>query len=468
MINARSSFAQSFFIFIGLVVATQVMSYYAVFNYALLPSLKQFNRILSYELSLVLEEALHPKLDTTPNQVTLEEHRLAELRQAMLIKMGVSVVRKDTEDAQPYERARSIDFMSAEFTEELGTNAEVRLILGPESYVLWVQLDALPKHLLRIPLTELKGNVYYPFFAASLFISLFIVVGSWVLLRRQNKPLKSLEDSAIRIGQGDFPPPLAERGATELRAVTRAFNSMAKGIKELEDDRTLLMAGISHDIRTPLTRIRLATEMMSDQDNFLAEGIIEDTEECNEIIAQFMQYLKPVTADSFESIDLNVLIAELREKALLASDEPNEESLSRDIDTARLTIECSPEQNILSAHGEPVTVRRAVSNILVNSLRYGNHWVGLSTGMNAARSQVWVCIEDNGPGIKESDLEKLFQPFTRGDTARGSEGTGLGLAIVKRIMQQHGGAVNVVNRHEGGLKTTLIFQSESTNNELNS
>jgi two-component system osmolarity sensor histidine kinase EnvZ len=459
--KARSSFAQSFFIFIGLVITTQMMSYYAVFNYALMPSLKQFNRILSYELSLVLEESLHPVFDDTPNIVTLEEERLGALRQAMLIKMGVSVHHVDSPEALPFSRARPIDFMSEEFTEELGTAADVRLVLSAESYVLWIHLDALPKYMLRVPLTELRSDVYYPFFAASLLISLFIVVGSWVLLRRQNKPLKSLEVAAIRIGQGEFPSPLPEQGATEVRAVTRAFNSMSKGIKELEDDRTLLMAGISHDIRTPLTRIRLATEMMSEQDQFLAEGIIQDTEECNEIIAQFMQYLKPITADSFQSIDLNALIQELREKALMASDENLPNSVSRDIDLTKLRIECSPEQGILDAHGEPVAVRRAVSNIMVNSIRYGNQWIKMSTGMNAARTQVWVCIEDNGPGIDANDLEKLFQPFTRGDTARGSEGTGLGLAIVKRIILQHGGEVQVSNRREGGLKTLLIFNSNT-------
>jgi two-component system osmolarity sensor histidine kinase EnvZ len=435
------------------------MSYYAVFNYALMPSLKQFNRILSYELSLVLEESLHPVFDDTPNIVTPEEERLAALRQAMLIKMGVSVHHVDSPESVQFTRARPIDFMSEEFTEELGTGADVRLILGPESYVLWIHLDALPNYMLRVPLTELRGDVYYPFFAASLLISLFIVIGSWVLLRRQNKPLKSLEVSAIRIGQGDFPPPLPEQGATELRAVTRAFNSMSKGIKELEDDRTLLMAGISHDIRTPLTRIRLATEMMSEQDQVLAEGIIQDTEECNEIIAQFMQYLKPITADSFEGIDLNALIQELREKAMLASDEHQPNAIIGQIDLAALSIECSPENGILDAHGEPIAIRRAISNIIVNSIRYGNQWLRLSTGMNAARTHVWVCVEDNGPGIDENDLEKLFQPFTRGDTARGSEGTGLGLAIVKRIMLQHGGEIQVSNRHEGGLKTLLIFNT---------
>lgn len=464
MIKARSSFAQSLFIFIGLVIATQLMSYYAVFNYALMPSLKQFNRILSYELSLVLEESLH-QIHDTPHTTTPEEQKVAAMRQALLVKMGVSVHRVDSVEAEEFNRARMIEFMSEEITEELNTPAEARLILSQESYVLWIKLDVLPRYLLRVPLSELRGNVYYPFFFASLMISLLIVLGSWVLLRLQNKPLKSLEVAAIRVGKGEFPPPLQERGATEIRAVTRAFNSMSKGIKELEDDRTLLMAGISHDIRTPLTRIRLATEMMSEQDKFLADGIIEDTEECNEIISQFMQYLKPVTAESFDDVDLNQLVKELCDKVLLVKegagqDDEHSDQFSRNIDTSQLRLEFKPDTLVDTARGEIVAMRRAISNIMVNSMRYGNQWIRLSTGINADGSQAWVCIEDNGPGIDAADLEKLFQPFTRGDTARGSEGTGLGLAIVKRIMQQHGGEVRVVNRLDGGLKTTLVFNTK--------
>ena len=136
-------------------------------------------------------------------------------------------------------------------------------------------------------------------------MALLIVAGGWLFIRLQNRPLIALEKAAKGVGRGDIPPPLPEKGATEIRSVTRAFNQMSKGIQALEEDRALLMAGISHDLRTPLTRIRLATEMMSPEDSYLAEGIISDTEECNEIISQFMDYLKPVNKESFIEVDLN-------------------------------------------------------------------------------------------------------------------------------------------------------------------
>ncbi|WP_177342219.1 histidine kinase dimerization/phospho-acceptor domain-containing protein, partial [Klebsiella variicola] len=108
-----------------------------------------------------------------------------------------------------------------------------------------------------------------------------------LFIRLQNRPLIALEKAAKMVGRGETPPHLPEQGTLEIRSVTRAFNRMSKGIQALEEDRALLMAGISHDIRTPLTRIRLATEMMSPEDSYLAESIISDTEECNQIISQF-------------------------------------------------------------------------------------------------------------------------------------------------------------------------------------
>ena len=214
---------------------------------------------------------------------------------------------------------------------------------------------------------------------------------------------------------------------------------MAKGIQQLEQDRALLMAGVSHDIRTPLTRIRLATEMMSPQDDYLAESMIKDTEECNEIIGQFMDYLKPVAKQDFIDVDINTIVNEV----ILA-----EGGYEREIKTNLAEI---PK----SLHGNAIAIKRVVTNLVVNAIRYGGDWISVSTRVSADHKTAWIIIEDNGSGIDESQLESVFEPFTRGDTARGSEGTGLGLAIVKRIVGQHQGAVSLSNRREGGLKVQV-------------
>ena len=422
----RSSFTQSIVLFLTLLVASQVFSYYAVFNYALMPSLQQFNKILAHELNLVLDQGSDIEID-------------APLRQRVLEQLGVTVHAKDSEASGEYYHAMAIDLMSEEMTKELGSETEVRLILGKESYVLWMDIAQLPNSLIRIPLSELQEEDFAPLFRNSLIMAMLIVAGGWLFIRLQNRPLIALETAAQGVGRGDIPPPLPVQGAQEIRSVTRAFNQMSKGIQELEEDRALLMAGISHDLRTPLTRIRLATEMMSPEDSYLAEGIISDTEECNEIISQFMDYLKPVDRESFQAVFVDDIAREV------SSSEGGYE----------IQIETDIPEAMKPALGNPIAMKRAVSNLVVNALRYGNGWVKVSTGMTADNKLAWVTVEDNGPGIPQDQVGKLFEPFTRGDTARGSEGTGLGLAIVKRIVSQHQGAVVVNNRSEGGLKAQI-------------
>jgi two-component system osmolarity sensor histidine kinase EnvZ len=428
----RSSFTQSILLFFSLLVASQVFSYYAVYNYALLPSLQQFNKILAHELVFFLEDT-----EDVDGQIEMD----APLRRQVLAQLGVTIHADDGPMASEFNHALPIDLMSEEMSDELETETEVRLILGEESYILWMKIAALPNSLIRIPLSELQEEDFAPLFRNSLIMALLVLAGGWLFIRLQNRPLTALENAAKLVGKGEIPPPLPEKGASEIRSVTRAFNQMAKGIQELEQDRTLLMAGISHDIRTPLTRIRLATEMMSPEDSYLAEGIISDTEECNEIISQFMDYLKPVNTQSFEPLSLNDIASDI------VSSEGGYE----------IQIDFDPMARIKDIEGSPIAIKRAITNLVVNAVRYGNGWVKVTTGMTADNKLAWVTVEDNGPGIEPDQISRLFEPFTRGDTARGSEGTGLGLAIVKRIISQHHGSVSISNRSEGGLKAQVSF-----------
>ncbi len=324
---------------------------------------------------------------------------------------------------------------------ELGAPTEVRLVLGADSYVLWMQCDAMPGYFMRIPLSELQEEDFSPLFHYSLIIAFMVIAGGWLFIRIQNRPLVALEQAALQVARGETPPHLPEKGASEIRAVTKSFNRMSEGIKQLEDDRALLLAGVSHDLRTPLTRIRLATEMMSPEDGYLAESMIKDTEECNEIISQFMDYLKSTKQLEEEDLDLNILLQEVAEA---------EGGYEREIE-----LELGDIPGIVRANA--VAIKRSVANLVVNAIRYGNGWVKISSGVTADRKTVWFCVEDDGPGIEPDQVAKMFQPLTRGDSARGSEaeGTGLGLAIVKRIIDQHDGAIQVTNRSAGGLKVQV-------------
>ncbi|HFG1719330.1 TPA: two-component system sensor histidine kinase EnvZ [Vibrio cholerae] len=431
----RSSFTQSILLFFSLLIASQIYSYYAVFNYALLPSLQQFNKILAHEISLMLDDTSNPNVSSEMD---------ALLKRRVLEQLGVTIHSNDSPEAVEYQHAISLDLMSEEMSGELGSPTEVRMALGEESYILWMKIDSMPGQLLRIPLSELQEEDFAPLFRNSIIMALLIVIGGWLFIRLQNRPLIALEKAAKLVGRGETPPHLSEQGTLEIRSVTRAFNRMSKGIQALEEDRALLMAGISHDIRTPLTRIRLATEMMSPEDSYLAESIISDTEECNQIISQFMDYLKPVNREAFEAVDLNDIASDV------ASSEGGYE----------VQIETELQAGLAPALGNPIAIKRSLSNLVVNALRYGNGWVKVSSGMTADKKLVWLSVEDNGPGIDPSQVNKVFEPFTRGDTARGSEGTGLGLAIVKRIVSQHHGAVSVSNRSQGGLRAQISFPTK--------
>ena len=428
----QSSRTQTVLLFILVLIASQVYSYFAIFNYALLPSLQQFNRIIAHEVNLMLDE--HVELENGA-------YMQAPSRRRLLEKLGVTAHHASDSIYPEFEGAMQVDFLSQEMSEEIGSHAEVRLASGRESYILWIKMEQLPNFVLRIPLSALQEEDFIPLFRNSLLMAALFIFTGWAFVRIQNRPLMALEEAARKVGRGEFPTPLVERGASEIKAVTQAFNQMSKDIQKLEEDRALLMAGISHDLRTPLTRIRLATEMMSPEDKYLAEGIIQDTEECNEIISQFMDYLRPISAIEYECIDLNQIAVSV---ASATTDK-----------SVQVETELSPE--VCSLKGSEIELKRCLTNLVVNAQRYGNGWIRISTGFSADKKRVRVCVEDNGGGIDLAQLDSLFEPFTRGDSARGSEGTGLGLAIVKRIVTHHGGQIAVSNRSQGGLRAELSF-----------
>ncbi|WP_028025816.1 two-component system sensor histidine kinase EnvZ [Enterovibrio calviensis] len=433
--SPRSNFARTLVVMAGLLIASQIFSYLTILNYALLPSIKQFNKILAHEIQVMLNE-----------DMTLSDgkvyHLDEELRRQLLEKLGVTM----HDESEPvmmdeFENAATVDYLSTDMSEKLSAPTEARISLESKNYVLWLDSTAFPGYVMRIPLSELHQDDFQPLFFYSMFIALLVIGGGWVFIKVQNRPLAALEKAALEVGNGKFPPPLPERGASDIRAVTKSFNQMSEGIRKLEEDRALLMAGVSHDLRTPLTRIRLATEMMSPADEYLADSMIKDTEECNEIINQFMDYLRSVQLQDMTAIDLNTLV----------------DDVSVADGATGHDLEVSKGELVGKLEANEVAIRRAVTNLVVNAVRYGGGWVRIATGSSADRRHQWITVEDNGPGIAPDQVETVLQPFTRGDTARGSEGTGLGLAIVKRIVEQHNGTLKLMQRSQGGLRAQIVL-----------
>jgi two-component system osmolarity sensor histidine kinase EnvZ len=211
-------------------------------------------------------------------------------------------------------------------------------------------------------------------------------------------------------------------------------------LAELDAERTLILAGVSHDIRTPLARLRLAVEMLpDDKGENLKFGMIEDIADMDNIIHQFLDFVKGVSGEPSQMVDINTLLKSLHERQTRAG--------------RNLTLQFSPTYSIAI---RPLAMQRLLDNLVNNAYNYGGGNVRVESTINA--SDVVISVLDEGPGIPESHVEKLLRPFERLDTARSNAGgSGLGLAIADRIAKLHQGKLELINRPTGGLEARLTL-----------
>ncbi|HGJ5882196.1 two-component system sensor histidine kinase EnvZ [Arsenophonus sp.] len=424
--SRRNTFSRSLFVIVTLLFASLVTSYLVVLNFVVMPSLQQLNKVLAYEVHTLLTE----KIELQDGNAILMP---PSFKKKIYKELGINFYTESRAMAKGLRWARHYEELSQQMAEYMGGKADVRLEIAKEHPFLWLNSYLAPNVWIRLPLTEIGQNQFAVVFRYTLAIFLTIFAVTWLYIRYQSRPLFVLESYAKQMGKGVMVPAIKEEGSLEIRYVIRAFNRMSSGIKILENDRTILMAGVSHDLRTPLTRIRLATEMMNEKDQYLAESINKDIEECNAIIGQFMDYICTGREMNMEFCDLNKVLLE----AVNA-----ESSFLSNIETQ---ISSSP----IIINANVIAIKRAVTNMLVNALRYGNGWVKVSSGV--IKDHAWFQVEDDGAGIKKESIQHLFQPFVQGERARSNGGTGLGLAIIRRIIDAHDGEIIIDKSKRGGL-----------------
>ncbi|MBR9907634.1 MAG: two-component system sensor histidine kinase EnvZ [Gammaproteobacteria bacterium] len=414
----RSAFARTVALIAVLLLINQVVSYVMVGLYVVKPSMQQVSSVVARQVQGILV------LDQWLSEVDIDAEHQKRLVERYTQATGVRGISVDEALEQGLANTTTYNFLSAQLSDLLQANTEVRISQG-DVYRVWLRTENLPGYWLTLELDNFDEARFSPLLFYLVLIGGLSVLGGMVFTNWQNRPLKALEAAAKQIGSGEYPDALPERGSTEVIAVTRAFNQMSQGVKQLEQDRALLMAGISHDLRTPLTRIRLATEMMPPAEDYLAEGIISDIDDMNSIIDQFIDYVRSDTSADNEQQNLNYLV---------------EDVVAHVPDSWHSKIEVI-YNDMPNVPVREISIKRVLLNLLENAERYGHEKVLIETGYDETRQVAWFKVCDDGPGIPAAQVEHLMQPFTQGDKARAMKGSGLGLAIIKRIIERHHGRV---------------------------
>ena len=275
--------------------------------------------------------------------------------------------------------------------------------------------------------------------AATLLILLgTVLVLSLVAVRWVTGPLSALASAAEKLGEDINRPPLPETGPIEARRAARAFNTMQQRLSRFIADRTRIFTAMSHDLKTPITRLRLRAEMLEDE--ALRAKFAKDLQEMEAMVTQTLDFMRDAsTQEVVQRVDAMALI----------------ESLQTDYQEtgSKVEIEGSIEQPYV---GRPLALRRCLTNLLDNAIRYGGRAM---IKVEDTADRLTIRILDDGPGIGEAELEQAFEPFFRGEASRSREtgGTGLGLGIARNIARAHGGDIVLRNHAEGGLEAILTL-----------
>lgn len=280
-----------------------------------------------------------------------------------------------------------------------------------------------------------------PFLAWQALVSPLLTGGLMILiagltLRRITRPLRGLAEAADRLGRGEAVPDLPETGPDEVAHTARAFNLMQARVRRFVSDRTRMLAAMSHDLRTPLTALRLRAEFVDDEET--RDRLVGTIDEMSRMAEATLAFARDdAQTEETRPTDLSALVRAVADDF---------SDLGEDV-----VVE-GPEK--LEARVRPVALRRAVRNLVENAIRYG---VRAEIALARVADGVEIRVADRGPGIPEDRIEEVFEPFTRLETSRSQEtgGVGLGLSTARSIVRAHGGELLLRNRPEGGLVATI-------------
>ena len=376
---------------------------------------------------------------TRASLIASQENLRLALLSELTGKEGVRIYYADfMEEIAPLPPDPFINMVAAKIRERLG----VETIITVNHYGiqgLWVSFNiGQDDFWVVIPKVHVERPFPWQWFGWGALVLLLSLAGGYLIAARINQPLNLLVKAANRLRNGERPEKLPEGSFSELREVSTTFNKMAESLADLDAERTLILAGVSHDIRTPLARLRLAVELLPDEGcASLKNGMIEDIADMDNIIHQFLDFVRGVEGEPTQMVDINNLLTSLHERQARAG--------------RNLTVKLAPTYFVAV---RPLAMQRLLDNLVGNAYVYGKGEVSVASRIMA--EDIVISVFDNGPGIPESHVEKLLRPFERLDTARSNAGgSGLGLAIADRIAKLHKGKLELINRPEGGLEARL-------------
>ena len=375
-------------------------------------------------------------------------HSAPDLRRELLFELvsneGIRIFTLEDSDVdEPPPNNPLMPEIAAKVREKLGKDtrfsSRVNGVAG-----FWISFTIEDdKYWLMLERERLAGLTRVQWLGWATLVGLLSLVGAALISSLVNLPLARLTAAARAIAKGERPTPLPEKGSQEIIEANRSFNQMVEDLAQVEKDRAVILAGISHDLRTPLARMQLEVEMASLPEE-AREGMQSDINQMDAIIGQFLDYAKPSDAATFVAVNLSEMLADVGREAARIRD-------------LRVKTDLMPGVHVL---GNATDLRRVFNNIIENARRYGKTpgadyteiTILLRVKSTAHGRCAVVDICDHGVGVPEDQIAQLLKPFTRLDTARGqANGAGLGLAIVERVLTRHNAQLTVRNRDEGGL-----------------
>lgn len=427
------------FLLIALLMVLSVVAWAAIFNRA-----EQAPR--AHQLAQMVVSVVNL---TRSALVSAQPTKRRELLRELSEREGIRVYPvEDNELSAPLPAQPLLRMVAENIRRQLGE--QTRIATEREGIpAFWVsfRIDE-DEYWVMLPRERIEGAFAWQWMGWGSAALILALLGAYLIMFRVTRPLKALAGAAADVGKGRAPRHLEERGPGEIRSVAHAFNQMSLDLARIDADRALILAGISHDLRTPLARLRLAAEM-SGADDAIHNDMVTDIEEMDQIIGQFLDFARDTNGEQLEQADLNTLVVMVVEQFQRRG--------------ARLELQLGDLPQIPL---RPLAMRRVISNLVNNALRYGVAAGLVETQSSEAEpviiksgcdgDNVVLEVLDRGPGIPVQEAERLKQPFTRLDEARtGTTGAGLGLAIVDRVVRSHGGVFELLQRDGGGLTARI-------------